>query len=52
MSSGKFRYWPTSAEASSALQAHELQVLLCAGDPNATRAAPMWRKLETSALST
>lgn len=45
LSSGKFRYWPTSAGPSSALEAHELHVLLCAGDPAATRAAPMWRRV-------
>ena len=44
LSSGRFRYWPTRAgEAVTALAAHELQVLLCAGDPSATRAAPAWR---------
>jgi transposase len=46
LSSGKFRYWPESTGVTSALQAHELQVLLWAGDPASTRAAPMWRKLE------
>jgi hypothetical protein len=25
------------------LQAHELQVLLCGGDPGAAQVAPMWR---------
>ena len=44
LSSGKFRWWPSSEdEAVKVLQAHELQVLVCAGDPSATRAAPMWR---------
>jgi len=44
LSAGKFRFWPTRAdEPVAALAAHELQVLLCAGDPSATQAAPAWR---------
>lgn len=45
LSKGTFRWWPSSeADAAKAtLQAHELQVLICAGDPSATRAAPVWR---------
>lgn len=45
LSKGTFRWWPSSeADAAGAtLQAHELQVLICAGDPSATRAAPVWR---------
>jgi transposase len=46
LSSGKFRWWPSSTDAAAAaLQAHELQVLLCGGDPSATQAAPLWRKV-------
>lgn len=45
LSQGRFRWWPSSTEATIAMPAHELQVLLCAGDPTATRAAPMWRKV-------
>jgi transposase len=47
MSKGRFRWWPSSQqEASSAtLAAHELQVLICAGDPTATQAAPVWRRV-------
>jgi hypothetical protein len=46
MSVGKFRWWPacTEKEATS-LEAHELQVLLCGGDPTATKASPPWRRL-------
>ena len=48
LSSGRFRWWPSRGQvAVSALQAHELQVLLCAGDPAATKAAPMWRRVGT-----
>ncbi|GMU63591.1 MAG: hypothetical protein AMXMBFR34_53540 [Myxococcaceae bacterium] len=44
LSSGRFGWWPSSAnEAVSRLAAHELHVLLSAGDPSATRAAPVWR---------
>lgn len=45
LSQGRFRWWPSSADGAAALQAHELQVLLCGGDPTATRAPPAWRKL-------
>ena len=45
LSSGKFRWWPSSAECAADLQAHELQVLICAGDPSATQAAPVWRRV-------
>lgn len=46
LSSGRFRFWPTSARAqTSALQAHELQVLLMGGDPAQAKAAPAWRRL-------
>jgi transposase len=44
LSTGRFRWWPRSSdEAVTSLAAHELQVLLCAGDPTATQAAPAWR---------
>lgn len=50
LSSGRFRWWPSAVkEAVTALQAHELQVLLCAGDPSATRAAPVWRRVDAQA---
>jgi len=46
LSQGKFRFWPSSNNAGAvALLAHELQVLLSAGNPSATQAAPLWRKL-------
>lgn len=44
LSSGRFRWWPSSAgEPVTTLQAHQLQVLLFGGDPAATEAAPVWR---------
>ncbi len=41
LSEGRFRWWPVSADQhAKALAAHQLQVLLCAGDPENTKAAP------------
>jgi transposase len=45
LSKGTFRWWPSFAEGAAKLQAHELQVLICAGDPSATQAAPVWRRV-------
>jgi transposase len=45
LSKGTFRWWPSSKEGTAALQAHELQVLICAGDPSRTQAAPVWRRV-------
>jgi len=46
LSSGTFRWWPSdAAEASRTLTAHQLQVLLAAGDPTTTQAAPAWRSV-------
>lgn len=46
LSKGKFRWWPSGVESAAAtLQAHELVVLLSAGDPFSTRAAPVWRRV-------
>jgi len=46
LSRGRFGWWPAAGEQrSTALQAHELQVLMSAGDPSATRAAPLWRRV-------
>lgn len=49
LSTGRFRHWPQSAGAVTALQAHELQVLLRGGDPAKTAAAPEWRPVGASA---
>lgn len=47
LSAGKFRYWPSSAdEPVTELEAHELQVLLRGGDPQSTKAAPVWRRVD------
>jgi transposase len=44
LSKGRFRWWPTSPEAAKTLRAHQAQMLLAAGDPDA-RAAPVWRRV-------
>jgi len=53
LSNGKFRWWPTADTAENAasktLAAHQLQVLLSAGNPEFTQAAPMWRSVEPAA---
>ena len=49
LSSGKFPHWPTSTnEATRALEAHELTVLLSAGDFEAIEAAPPWRRVNVA----
>ena len=46
LSSGRFRWWPTSpTDAATPLEAHQLQVLLAAGNPAVAAAAPMWRRV-------
>jgi len=46
LSEGRFSWWPTRpGEAVTGLEAHELHVLLCGGDPAATKAVPMWRRI-------
>lgn len=44
LSEGRFRWWPSGGdERARKLAAHELHVLLSAGDPSGTKAAPEWR---------
>jgi transposase len=48
LSTGRFRCWPEAAaqgERSRALLAHELSVLLCAGDFEQVRAPAAWRQV-------
>ncbi|MCP4203111.1 MAG: IS66 family insertion sequence element accessory protein TnpB [bacterium] len=47
LSSGRFRFWP-GGKTQRSLEAHELQVLLSAGDYSAARAAPAWRRLRVA----
>jgi transposase len=50
LSSGRFRWWPVHRTgAAKALEAHQLQVLLSAGNPDAAQAAPAWRPVRTEA---
>ncbi len=51
LSKGRFRWWPegrNAREVARSLAAHQLQVLLAAGDPTATQAAPAWRPVSVS----
>jgi len=44
LSSGKFSWWPRSeTDPAKTLAAHQLQVLLAAGNPDRAQAAPAWR---------
>jgi len=49
LSTGRFHFWPAAASVSAgakALAAHELQVLLAGGDPQAARALGPWRRVD------
>jgi transposase len=53
MSQGKFNWWPNRGDEQSQhcrLAAHELQVLLWNGNPNATSVAPMWRPVQVRSI--
>lgn len=51
LSKGKFRWWPLAQDGAAAtVQAHELQVLVRAGDPSATQVAPVWRRVDVAAV--
>jgi transposase len=44
LSRGQFSWWPRSAtETAKRLAAHQLQVLLAAGNPERAQGAPLWR---------
>ena len=48
LSQGRFQHWPRAGapgQVSRRLFVHELQVLLAAGNPEATQAAPPWRSI-------
>lgn len=46
LSSGRFGWWPTGEDAASrTLAAHQLRVLLSAGNPDAVQVAPTWRSV-------
>ena len=51
LSRGRFVHWPragSGGEGTRQLFAHELQVLLAGGNPEATQAAPQWRSITPS----
>jgi transposase len=51
LSKGRFRWWPGKAESKSAhLLAHELQVLICGGDPAGAKVPPAWRQIGTHSV--
>jgi transposase len=44
LSSGRFRWWPSSTtDPAKTLASHQLQVLLSAGNPDRAQAAAPWR---------
>ena len=48
LSTGRFRWWPQSQAEVGTLEAHELQILICGGDPTGVQAAPVWRRVSTA----
>ncbi|MBM4029059.1 MAG: IS66 family insertion sequence element accessory protein TnpB [Planctomycetes bacterium] len=45
LSTSRFCWWPQGAETAQALEAHQLGVLLSAGDPTTAPGAPAWRPI-------
>ena len=46
LSKGKFQWWPKADKHQlTVLAAHQLQMLIWNGDPNAGRIAPLWKKI-------
>jgi transposase len=49
LSRGRFRWWPVSKTgAARTLEAHQLHVLLSAGDPDAAQVPPAWRRVSAA----
>jgi transposase len=49
LSNGHFRWWPASPTgAAKTLEAHQLHVLLSAGDPEAAQVPPAWRRVSAA----
>ena len=44
LSKGRFKWWPTGEEPAKILRAHQAQLLIAAGNPEAD-AAPVWRRV-------
>ena len=52
LSKGRFRWWPGQAGTPSAgLLAHELQVLICGGDPRGAKVPAAWRPVSHGMLA-
>jgi transposase len=43
LSQGRFKWWPTGNEPAKTLQAHQAQLLIAAGNPDAE--AAVWRRV-------
>ena len=50
LSKGRFRWWPTGTEPSRTLRAHQAQLSLAAGNPDA-EAPPAWRPCNPEEIS-
>jgi transposase len=50
LSAGRCRFWPNreGSGPTRRLEAHELQVLLACGNPEAAKGAPPWRRVEAA----
>jgi transposase len=44
LSKGRFKWWPTGTEPARTLRAHQAQLLIAAGNPDA-EAGPVWRQV-------
>lgn len=44
LSTGRFKWWPTGTEPARILRAHQAQLLIAAGNPDA-EAGPVWRQV-------
>jgi transposase len=44
LSKGRFKWWPTGTDPARTLRAHQAQLLIAAGNPDA-EAAPVWRQV-------
>ena len=44
LSKGRFVWWPSGNQPTRVLEAHQAQLLLAAGNPDAV-AAPVWRRV-------
>jgi transposase len=50
LSQGRFRWWPEGNTTTRELEAHQVQLLLAAGDPG-VRGAPIWRPVRAPRLA-